>query len=112
MRNNRGRGDLYARLEALEDRLISPLDRRIEQLSVADRKQYDKWRAQCREHFRQYDGEPGTYFKNWLDGTLSRPELPRHVNRQLSNDALEILVTDDLDRARDKWQRTAEGQAR
>ncbi len=75
------RNDLWHRLEALEARLISPLQQRIEALGPTDRATYETWKRQCRDHFKAYTGD--SYFNDWLDGKIHRPELPKHINRQL-----------------------------
>lgn len=103
MRNNRGRGDLYGRLDALETRLVSTLDRRLAELSDADRRQYEAWKQRCAEHFAQHNGPPGSYFANWIDGKIERPHLPRHLERKLSGDEPQILETDSLTEAAEKW---------
>ncbi|WP_133676188.1 hypothetical protein [Aquamicrobium defluvii] len=75
------RNDLWRRLDALEHQLISPLERRIEQLSPADLVAYQRWKQQCRDHYREYTGD--SYFNDWLDGKIRRPKLPKRIDRQL-----------------------------
>lgn len=105
------RGTLHSRLEALEQRLISPLDRRIDALSDADRATYEAWKRECSEHFAAWTGEPGNYFVEWLDGKNARPKLPRHVDRRLFDQSPGIAETDDEETARDKWAASVEQRA-
>jgi len=100
----KSRGQLYARLEALEARLISPLDRAIEELNDNDRAEYDAWKQRCSEHYRKYDGEPGNYWRDVLDGKIIRPPLPRRIERQLRTDVPRITVDMSISDAAEVWQ--------
>lgn len=71
-------------VDALEDRLISDIDRRVAKLSKRDRELYERWLNDCSAHFAaHHTGEPGSYWGGILDGTLQRPQLPYWIDRQL-----------------------------
>lgn len=102
MRSNRG--SLYSRLEVLEDRLISPLDRRIQSLSAPDREDYERWKQRVTDEFKLYRGEPGSYFAGWLSGETERTPLPRRLEQKLFPDRPNILEIDSENDARDKYE--------
>ncbi|MET3793333.1 hypothetical protein [Aquamicrobium terrae] len=104
------RNDLWQRLDALEERLISPLERRIEALNPADRAIYDAWKRERIVWSRQF--APGEQFAAYLDDERGGPQLARHVERQLFPGSQIITSNDNVADAAEKWRRALEGAER
>lgn len=82
MRNDRG--SLYNRLQAIEARFISPIDKRVSQLSDSHRQQYESWRAACKAQIEQY--EPSEFYRQRRLQKIKHPPLHRHVSVKLFDD--------------------------
>lgn len=101
MRNNRG--SLHARIDAIEQKLISPLDKRIQQLDQYDRVRFEQWREQCREQFKTHETEPGNFYKLHRNGDLSYPELPRHIENLVFHKSPELPAGATASELRHIW---------
>lgn len=97
------RNDLWQRLDALEQQLISPLERRIEALSPADRATYEMWKAARMEWSRQFKG-PGEQFAARLNGSEG-PTLNNRIARLLHGSNYIIFEGED---AAEKYKRAVE----
>lgn len=99
------RHDLAARLDRLEDQLISPLARRIEQLSSADRAAYERWKAERVRWSRQF--APGMQFEAWLNGD-DGPQLSRRIAMALASDQPSLTTNATVADAAEAWSRCKE----
>jgi hypothetical protein len=98
-----GKGSIHARLNAIEDRLISDLDRRIAQLSDAEKRVYENWRTNCDEQYRNLETEPGKYFEAVINGETTLPHLREHVRFKLYGTPPVIPADTDNYGAQDIW---------
>lgn len=99
---------LYARLLALENSMINPMQQRIEQLSDADRNQYEMWKQACKQYYAQHETTPGGYFNSLINGDLQRPSMSIQLERVLFPDEIHIKETDSEDDAADKYRLATE----
>ncbi|TDR30315.1 hypothetical protein [Aquamicrobium defluvii] len=103
-------GKLLSRLDALESKLISPLQRRLETLTPADRAAYETWKRERIAWSRQF--APGEQFAAYLRTGRGGPQLARHVERQLFPGAQIITSNDNIADAAEKYRRALEGVER
>ncbi len=96
-----GRGSLHARLNAIEDRLISDIDRRIANLSDFDRRSYENWRTDCEEQYRNFETEPGKYFEAYLNGEAASV-IPYNVKLKLWGN-MYFSKTITIEEIKDEW---------
>lgn len=96
----RNRASLYSRLDALESKIISNIDRRVQLLSRRDRLRYEHWR----QEYHDWSNRKYNPYAAYLDGDEG-PKLPKYINIQLFPDMPIITETDTYEDIRDKFER-------
>lgn len=97
----RNRGNLFTRIDAIENRIISPLDRAVNSLTPSERHEYEAYKSRQRIWNSQFKTPDGLY-QSYLKGERGA-WLPRSLGSKLFPMMQNIDETDSETTLRDKY---------